>query len=97
MTSLLPIFCATKLFIMIIRYYKYFRMVSVAPVGIVAMVMLLICSCTFLYRVPKLRPFMFQTKSGALGLFYKCAVIGTRLSREVAFATGLTALIVLFV
>jgi len=67
-------------------------MVTVAPVGILAIVLLFICSSTFLFRVPKLRPILFQSKSGLLGILYKCAIIGTRLGKQVAITTALTAI-----
>ena len=75
---------------------KNSKMVSVAPSGILAMVLLFVCTCTYCFRVPKIRPLLFQSKTGFLGLAYKCAVIGTRLDRQVAVASALCSILVLF-
>lgn len=72
-------------------------MVSVAPSGILAIAILFICSCTFLFRVPRIRPLLFQSKSGFLGLAYKCAVIGTRLDKQVAISAAVCSVVLLFI
>jgi len=60
--------------------------------GILIFSLLLICTCAYLKRIPKLRQWMFSEKKGFLGIFYKAAVIGTRLHIPVCLTCIATSL-----
>ena len=71
-------------------------MVTVSLIGLVCAMILFISSCSYLYRVPYFRSNLFSSKKGAFGLFYKCAVIGTRLDTPVAAASAFLGILILF-
>lgn len=48
--------------------------------GFIIFSLLLICNCTYLSRMPKLKKYVLSEKHGTRGLLYKSAVIGVRLS-----------------
>ena len=54
--------------------------------GIVVLGLLLICTCAYVRRVPKLKQFFLTEKKGLWGIFYKASVIGIRLHWLVALA-----------
>lgn len=60
--------------------------------GILIFSQLLICTSAYLKRVPRLKQWMFSEKKGFFGIFYKAAVIGTRLHIWVALSCVATAL-----
>eukprot|EP01098_Paradermamoeba_levis_P007958 TRINITY_DN3316_c0_g1_i2.p1 TRINITY_DN3316_c0_g1~~TRINITY_DN3316_c0_g1_i2.p1 ORF type:complete len:105 (+),score=12.17 TRINITY_DN3316_c0_g1_i2:2-316(+) len=47
--------------------------------GMMIAMLLVICSSAYIKRVPKLRSIFLSEKKGFWGVFYKAAVIGTRL------------------
>jgi len=62
--------------------------------SLLLVVLLLICTCAYVRAVaPSL---IDRNKEGFLGLFYKCARIGERLSPYVALACMIMAVTVLF-
>uniref|UniRef100_A0AAF5Q2I3 Protein kish n=1 Tax=Wuchereria bancrofti TaxID=6293 RepID=A0AAF5Q2I3_WUCBA len=62
--------------------------------SLICVILLLICTCTYIRAfVPKL---IDRNKEGFLGVFWKCARIGERLSPWIALACFSMAFIVLF-
>jgi len=47
--------------------------------GFLIVVLLIICSCAYFRRIPKLRQWFLSDKKGFAGIFYKASVIGTKL------------------
>ena len=54
--------------------------------GIIVLGLLLVCTCAYVRRVPKLKQFFLTEKKGVWGIFYKASVIGIRLHWLVALA-----------
>ena len=54
--------------------------------GLVAICLLVICTCAYMSRVPKLKQWFFNQKSGFWGVLYKSSVKGIRLHIAVAIA-----------
>ncbi|TRZ02985.1 hypothetical protein DNTS_004985 [Danionella cerebrum] len=52
--------------------------------GILVFGLLFICTCAYLKKVPRLNSWLLSEKKGVWGVFYKAAVIGTRLHMLVA-------------
>lgn len=65
--------------------------------GLVVFGLLLICTCAYMKRVPKLKQWFLSEKKGFLGVFYKGAVIGSRLHIPVAIACVTMGIYVLFI
>ncbi|MFH4974415.1 hypothetical protein AB6A40_001124 [Gnathostoma spinigerum] len=65
--------------------------------GIFAVALLVICTCAYFKRVPKVNSWLLSEKKGALGIFYKSSVIGTRLHSTISFFCLVTAAYILFV
>ncbi|XP_053943678.1 protein kish-B isoform X2 [Cuculus canorus] len=63
--------------------------------GLLAFALLLVCTCAHLRKVPRLRAWLLSEKRGLWGVFYKAAVIGTRLHVAVAVSCVLMAFYVL--
>ncbi|KAM3721893.1 Protein kish-A [Dirofilaria immitis] len=62
--------------------------------SLISVLLLLICTCTYIRAfVPKL---IDRNKEGFLGVFWKCARIGERLSPWIALACFSMAFVVLF-
>ncbi|VDO23074.1 Uncharacterized protein BM_BM354 [Brugia malayi] len=62
--------------------------------SLICVILLLICTCTYVRAfVPKL---IDRNKEGFLGVFWKCARIGERLSPWIALACFSMAFVVLF-
>ncbi|CAN0159127.1 unnamed protein product [Phaeothamnion confervicola] len=53
--------------------------------GMLTLVLLFICSCAYIRRVPRLRS-LVSPQPGPLGVFYKAALIGRRLHWCVSIA-----------
>ncbi|CAH1265517.1 protein kish-B-like [Branchiostoma floridae x Branchiostoma belcheri] len=64
--------------------------------GLLVFALLVICTCAYMKRVPKLKQWFLSEKKGALGVFYKAAVIGTRLHVPVAATCVIMAFYVMF-
>ncbi|XP_061186672.1 protein kish-B-like [Saccostrea cucullata] len=64
--------------------------------GIIVFSMLVICTCAYMRRVPRLKKWFLSEKKGFLGVFYKASVIGTRLHVPVALTCILMAFYILF-
>ena len=47
--------------------------------GVVVILLLFVCSCAYISRIPRLKSFLLSEKKGFWGLFRKGAVIGVRL------------------
>lgn len=47
--------------------------------GLIVFGLLLICTCAYMSRVPRLKQWLLSEKKGFFGVFYKAAVIGLRL------------------
>ena len=65
--------------------------------GLVIFALLVICTCAYIKKVPRLRDFLLSEKKGLFGALYKAAVIGTRLHWAVSAACIAMAAYVLFV
>ncbi|KAK3601600.1 hypothetical protein CHS0354_027847 [Potamilus streckersoni] len=63
--------------------------------GILVFGMLVICTCAYMRRVPKLKQWFLSEKKGFLGVFYKASVVGTRLHIPVAVSCVLMSLYIL--
>ncbi|CAG5132736.1 unnamed protein product [Candidula unifasciata] len=59
--------------------------------GILILSLLVICTCAYMRRIPRLRQWFLSERKGFLGVFYKASVIGTRLHIMVALACSLMA------
>ncbi|XP_034389128.1 protein kish-B [Cyclopterus lumpus] len=64
--------------------------------GILAFGLLFVCTCAYLKKVPRLNSWLLSEKKGVWGVFYKAAVIGTRLHIAVAVSCLLMAFYVVF-
>lgn len=56
-----------------------------------------VCTCAYFKKVPRLKTWLLSEKKGVWGVFYKAAVIGTRLHAAVAIACVVMAFYVLFI
>ncbi|XP_064633105.1 protein kish-B-like [Lineus longissimus] len=65
--------------------------------GLVVFGLLLICTCAYMQRVPRLKKWFLSEKKGFQGVFYKAAVIGTRLHIPVALICIIMAIYVLVI
>lgn len=65
--------------------------------GILVFGLLFVCTCAYFKKVPRLKTWLLSEKKGVWGVFYKAAVIGTRLHAAVAIACVVMAFYVLFV
>lgn len=63
--------------------------------GVLVLALLIICTCAYITKVPRLKSFFLSEKKGFFGVFYKAAVIGIRLHWGVALSCVLMALYVL--
>ncbi|CAM9907729.1 unnamed protein product [Heterosigma akashiwo] len=66
-----------------------------SPEGFLSVVLLFICSCAYIRRVPRLRSWFLTEKRGPWGIFYKASVIGSRLHWVVSFSCLMTALYII--
>ena len=64
--------------------------------GVIVFVLLVICTCAYFKRVPRLKQLLLSEKKGLFGALYKAAVIGTRLHWAVAATCCIMAVYVLF-
>ncbi|XP_041743272.1 protein kish-B [Coregonus clupeaformis] len=64
--------------------------------GIVVLGLLFVCTCAYLKKVPRLNSWLLSEKKGVWGVFYKAAVIGTRLHHAVAITCMSMALYLVF-
>ena len=65
--------------------------------GLIVFSLLVICTCAYLKRVPRLKDTLFSEKKGLFGVLYKAAVIGIRLHWVVSAACTTMAVYVLFI
>ncbi|KAB1274208.1 Protein kish-B, partial [Camelus dromedarius] len=65
--------------------------------GILVFGLLFVCTCAYFKKVPRLKTWLLSEKKGVWGVFYKAAVIGTRLHAAVAIACVVMAFYVLFI
>ncbi|XP_036198825.1 protein kish-B isoform X1 [Myotis myotis] len=65
--------------------------------GILVFGLLFVCTCAYFKKVPRLKTWLLSEKKGVWGVFYKAAVIGTRLHAAVAVTCVLMAFYVLFI
>lgn len=65
--------------------------------GLLVFGLLVICTCAYLKRIPKLKDFLFSERKGVFGALNKAAVIGTRLHWAVSASCVVMAFYVLFV
>ncbi|EDV25160.1 uncharacterized protein TRIADDRAFT_25901, partial [Trichoplax adhaerens] len=47
--------------------------------GVLAIGLLIICTCAYMRHIPKLREWLLTEKKGLMGVLYKASIIGTRL------------------
>ncbi|XP_061731353.1 protein kish-B [Nerophis ophidion] len=64
--------------------------------GVLVFGLLLVCTCAYLKKVPRLNGWLLSEKKGIWGVFYKAAVIGTRLHIAVALCCLLMAFYLIF-
>ncbi|KAK6750103.1 hypothetical protein RB195_002224 [Necator americanus] len=65
--------------------------------GLIVVALLVICSCAYLKRVPRINNWLLSEKKGFFGIFYKASVIGVRLHSFVSAACFLAAAYTLFI
>ncbi|KAM4698905.1 protein kish-B isoform 1-T1 [Discoglossus pictus] len=65
--------------------------------GLLVFALLFVCTCAYLKKVPRLKSWLLSEKKGVWGVFYKAAVIGSRLHLAVALSCIMMAFYVLFV
>ncbi|XP_003220461.2 protein kish-B [Anolis carolinensis] len=65
--------------------------------GLLVFGLLFICTCAYFRKVPRLKTWLLSEKRGVWGVFYKAAVIGTRLHAAVAMSCIVMAFYVLFI
>ncbi|ESP03508.1 hypothetical protein LOTGIDRAFT_224304 [Lottia gigantea] len=65
--------------------------------GLLVFSVLVICTCAYMSRIPRLKQWFLSEKKGFLGIFYKASVIGTRLHIPVALTCILMAFYVLLI
>ena len=63
--------------------------------GLIILALLIICTCAYVKRVPRLNTFLLSEKKGLFGALHKAAVIGTRLHWIVSIACASMAVYVL--
>ncbi|XP_005110131.1 protein kish-B [Aplysia californica] len=63
--------------------------------GILIVSLLVVCTCAYMRRVPRLRQWFLSERKGFLGVFYKASVIGTRLPIAVALTCSMMAFYVM--
>jgi len=67
-----------------------------SPAGIASFVVLFICSCAYLRRVPRIRAVIDRETKGPSSIIHKAALVGQRLPNIMTLAClGLAACIVL--
>lgn len=64
--------------------------------GLFSVIIVFIISCVHLSRVKALNPYIMTQKSGALSVFYKGAILGTRLKNYVCLIAIILSLYILF-
>lgn len=64
--------------------------------GAIILGLLLICTCAFVRRIPKLKQFFLSEKKGIWGVFYKASVVGIRLHWLVAIFCVIMAFYIMF-
>ncbi|XP_040193691.1 protein kish-B [Rana temporaria] len=65
--------------------------------GLLVFSLLFVCTCAYFRKVPRLRTWLLSEKKGVWGVFYKAAVIGSRLHLVVALSCFSMAFYVLFI
>ncbi|VDK19853.1 unnamed protein product [Anisakis simplex] len=65
--------------------------------GLLVVALLLICTCAYLKRVPRVSSWLLSEKKGFFGVFYKASVVGVRLHSTVSACCVAAALYILFV
>ncbi|KAI9521075.1 hypothetical protein NQZ68_010777 [Dissostichus eleginoides] len=64
--------------------------------GILVFGLMLICTCAYLKKVPRINSWLLSEKKGVWGVFYKAAIIGTRLHIAVAISCLTMAFYIVF-
>lgn len=64
--------------------------------GVLILGLLLICTCAYVRRVPKLKEFFLTEKKGIWGVFYKASIVGIRLHWFVAANCIIMAFYIMF-
>ncbi|KAM4795504.1 protein kish-B [Rhinophrynus dorsalis] len=65
--------------------------------GLLVFSLLFVCTCAYFRKVPRLRSWLLSEKKGVWGVFYKAAVIGSRLHLPVSLSCIVMAFYVLFI
>ncbi|XP_075052011.1 protein kish-B [Mixophyes fleayi] len=65
--------------------------------GLLVFSLLFVCTCAYFRKVPRLRTWLLSEKKGVWGVFYKAAVIGSRLHLSVALSCFAMAFYVLLI
>ncbi|XP_076447947.1 protein kish-B-like [Babylonia areolata] len=65
--------------------------------GILIFSLLVICTSSYMRRVPRLKQWFLTERKGLFGVFYKASVIGTRLPLPVALACTCMGMYVLLI
>lgn len=63
--------------------------------GVMVLALLVVCTCAYIRRVPKLKEFLLSEKKGVFGVLYKAAVIGIRLHWLVSLSCAVMGLYIL--
>ncbi len=64
--------------------------------GLLSVIIVFIISCVHLSRVKALNPYIMTQKFGALSIFHKGAILGTRLKKYVCIIAIILSLYILF-
>ncbi|XP_077985279.1 protein kish-B-like [Glandiceps talaboti] len=65
--------------------------------GLIILGLLIVCTCAYMKRVPRLKQWFLSEKKGFMGVFYKAAVVGTRLHLAVACSCVTMAFYIMFI
>ncbi|CAI9730173.1 Hypothetical predicted protein [Octopus vulgaris] len=63
--------------------------------GLLVFGLLVICTCAYMSRVPRLKNWFLSEKKGVFGIFYKASVIGIRLHIPVALSCVMMGIYIL--
>ncbi|XP_001182923.1 protein kish-B [Strongylocentrotus purpuratus] len=64
--------------------------------GLVVFGLLVVCTCAYMRRVPRLKQWFLSEKKGFFGVFYKASIIGTRLHLFTALSCVFMAVYIMF-
>jgi hypothetical protein len=69
---------------------------SYSTEGILILIILIICTCSYLSRITRIKKIMQENKKGFFGIFYKASVLGIRLHWLTSMSCALMGIYILF-